>query len=260
VTGGTDIEALLEQQESEFGSDILTVPILKVGQALTKEVVAEDAEAGEFINSLTGEGLGNAIGFIVSYYQQGRFAATDDGKAFVAFGNEIPDQWEPFVGSEWVGRPFSEHPEAEERFKAAVNAKEREWGKGPQISTTHNFTGYAIVPGLDPEDEETLVPCRLSLKRTDVPAAKKLISLKRMLRLRAFWDTTFDLTTERKTFGRHQSYVIQVKAGRPTTDDERGLAVQLAQDVASARVQDNSTDETTVKSAEPAAPEGALGV
>jgi hypothetical protein len=222
--------------------------------------VAEDAEAGEFINSLTGEGLGNAIGFIVSYYQQGRFAATDDGKAYVAFGSEIPEQWEPFVGAEWVGKPFSEYPEAEEQFKADVNAKRREWGKGPQVSTTHNFTGYAIVPGLDAEDEDVLVPCRLSLKRTDVPAAKKLISLKRMLRLRAFWDHTFDLSTEKKTYGRHQSFVVTVKAGRPTTDEEKLLAVQLAQDVASQRVQDNSADEVAANAAEPEKPEGALGV
>jgi hypothetical protein len=226
--------------------------------------VAEQAEAGEFINSLTGEGLGDKIGFIVSYYQQGRFAATEDGKAFVAFGNTIPDQWEPLVGPEWVGQAFADYPEAEEKFKAAVNAKEREWGKGPLVSTTHNFTGYAIVPGLDPEDEETLVPVRLSLKRTDVPAAKKLISLKKMLRLKAFWDMTFDLATERKAFGRHQSYVISVKAGRPTTDEERLIAVQLAQDVASARVQDNSAAEVEgdakARAEAAEAPEGALGV
>lgn len=260
TTGETDLEALLQQQEEEFGSDVLTVPILKVGQALTKEVASEQAEEGEFINSLTGEGLGNKIGFIVSYYQEGRFAATDEGKAFVAFGRTIPDQWEPLVGPEWVGQPFSEYPEAEEKYKEAVNAKDREWGKGPLVSTTHNFTGYAIVPGLDAEDEETLVPVRLSLKRTDVPAAKKLISLKKMLRLRAFWDATFDLTTERKAFGRYSSYIVVVKTGRPTTDEERILAVQLAQDVAAQRVNDNQVAEAEKPIEEPEAPEGALGV
>jgi hypothetical protein len=145
-----------------------------------------------------------------------------------------------------------------------VNAKEREWGKGPTVSTTHNFTGYAIVPGLDPEDEESLVPVRLSLKRTDVPAAKKLISLKKMLRLRAFWDMTFELSTAKKAFGRHESYVVNVKAGRPTTDEEKLLAVQLAQDVASQRVNDNSVDEAAgaaeAKAEAAEAPEGALGV
>jgi hypothetical protein len=132
------------------------------------------------------------------------------------------------------------------------------------VSTTHNFTGYALVPGLDPEDEETLVPVRLSLKRTDVPAAKKLISLKKMLRLKAFWDMTFDLSTALKASGRHESYIVQVKAGRPTTDEEKLLAVQLAQDVASSRVTDNSAAEVEGdakdRAAAAEAPEGALAV
>lgn len=259
LTGGTELEALLEQQESEFGSDLITIPILKVGQDLTAEVKRGDAERGDFINALTGESYGNSIEFIVSYYQQGRFAATKDGKAYVAFGNEIPDAWEPLVGKEWVGQPFSEYPEAEEKFKAAVNAKEREWGSGPTVSTTHNFSGYALVQSVDPEDEPTLIPVRLSLKRTDVPAAKKFISLKRMLRLRAFWDTTFELTTVPKASGRHESYIVQVKAGRPTTDEEKQVAVQLAQDVAAQRVQAGG-DDSPGAAKEPETPEGALSV
>jgi hypothetical protein len=258
LPGGADLEALLQQQEEEFGSDLVTVPIIKVGQDLTAEVKRGDAERGDFINALTQETYGNEIGFIVAYYQQGRFAATKDGKAYVAFGTTIPDAWEPLVGAEWVGQPFNEYPEAEERFKEAVNAKEREWGSGPTVSTTHNFTGLAVVRGLDAEDEDTLVPGRLSLKRTDVPAAKKFISLKKMLRLGAFWDTTFDLTTVPKTFGRHESFVVQVKAGRPTTDEERLAAVVLAQDVASQRVR--AVGDDADKPAEPETPEGALGV
>lgn len=165
------------------------------------------------------------------------------------------------MGAEWVGQPFSEYPEAEEQFKAAVNAKTREWGKGPQVSTTHNFTGYAIVPGLDPEDEEIMLPCRLSLKRTDVPAARKMIQLKKMLRLRAFWDTTFDLTTSVKTSGRHESYIINVKQGRQTTDEERQLAVELAQSVVAQRVTDNSEQvEAADTASADATPEGALAV
>lgn len=257
--GGAELEALLQQQEEEFGSDLITIPILKVGQDLTAEVKRGDAERGEFINALSGESYGNEISFIVSYYQQGRFAATKDGKAYVAFGSTIPDAWEPLVGKEWVGQPFSEYPEAEERFKAAVNAKEREWGSGPVVSTTHNFTGLALIAPATPEDEEAMVPVRLSLKRTDVPAAKKFISLKKMLRLRAFWDMTFDLTTSPKQSGRHESFVVQVKAGRPTTDEERLVAVTLAQDVAAQRVQAGG-DESEAPAPEPETPEGALGV
>ena len=85
-----------------------------------------------------------------------------------------------------------------------------------------------------------------------------------MLRLKAFWDITFDLTTGEKTSGRYTSYVVNVKAGRPTNEEEKLAAVALAQDVAASRVQDNSTSEiegdaaASAKAAE--APEGALGV
>lgn len=85
-----------------------------------------------------------------------------------------------------------------------------------------------------------------------------------MLRLKAFWDIAFDLSTGEKTSGRYTSYVVNVKAGRPTTDEEKLIAVQLAQDVAASRVQDNSTSEGEADAAAAAAateaPEGALGV
>jgi hypothetical protein len=227
---------------------------------LTAEVKRGDAEVGHYINSMSGESYGAEIGFIPAYFQYGRFAALKDGRAFVAFGKDpvIPEAWEPVVGTEWIGQPFSEHPEAEEKFKAAVDAKDREWGTGPQISTTWNFTGYVIVPSVDPEDEPRLEAGRLSLKRTDVPAAKKLWSLKNMMRLKAFWDYTFDLSTKVKTSGRHESYIVQVKAGRPTTDEERLIAVQLAQDVASQRVQEAGQESEAKAPVE--APAGALGI
>lgn len=208
--------------------------------------------------------MGTSIGFIVSYYQAGRFAATKDGKAYVAFSKEIPEQWEPLVGEEWVGGLFTDYPEAEERYKERVNAKEIEWGSGPLVSTTHNYTGHVLVPGAEAEDESFLIPGRLSLKRTDVPAHRKLRQLKQMLRLRTFWDLVFDLSTSERSAGRHSSYVVNVKAGRATTDDEKLIAVALAQQVAAQRVTDNSVQEiegdaeAKAKAAE--APEGALSV
>lgn len=261
VTREAELEALLAQQETEFSSAVIDVPILKVGQSLTTEVKAGDAEEGEFINSLTGEGLGNKIGFIVAYYQEGRFMADKSGKAVSAFTDLIPERWEPFVGPQWVGSPFTEHPDAEEQFKAAVDRKDREWGSGPPISTTRNFTGYAIVPSLDPEDEELLIPVRLSLKRGDNRAADKFRQLKDMYRLRAFWDMTFDLSTRIKTYGKHETYVVSVKAGRATTDEERLQAVALAQQVVANRVRDNlESDAEADNASSTAAPEGALGV
>ena len=65
-----ELESLQAQQEEEFdGVDLFQTPILKIGQPLTREVQAEEAEPGEFINTLTGEGIGNKVGFIVAFYQ-----------------------------------------------------------------------------------------------------------------------------------------------------------------------------------------------
>lgn len=106
------------------------------------------------------------------------------------------------------------------------------------MSTTHNFTGYAITAGLEEEDGDSLIPVRLSLKRGDTVAARKFISLKKMLRLKAFWDVVFDVTTSRETSKQGKTfYAVNVKAGRKTTDEERLIAVNLAQDVAAQRVQ-----------------------
>lgn len=230
-------QALIAAQDEEFDSDLLTVPLLKVGQALTREVQNEQAVAGEFINTLTGEGIGKRIGFIVGFYNKGRFAADDDGKSYLAFGKVIPDAWEPLVGAEWVGTPFSEYPDAEEDYKRRANAKEISWGRGPRVSTTHNYTGYAIPEGAEGVDVENLIPVRLSLKRTDVPAARKINTLKRvMLRNKPFYDLVFDLWTEKKDWDKGSSHVINVSAGRQTTQEERTLALEIAQAATAQRV------------------------
>jgi hypothetical protein len=105
-------DALAAQQESEYDDDeVLSTPILKVGQALTKEVTEGEAEAGEFINTLTNEGLGDTVEFIPAYYNKGRFASDKKtGRSFVAFGPEIPDNWADLVGEKFVGTPFAEYP------------------------------------------------------------------------------------------------------------------------------------------------------
>ncbi len=255
-----ELEALLAQQEGEYDDDVITTPILKIGQPLTKEVQNEQAEAGEFINTLTGEGVGTKIGFIVSYYQKGRFAADrDTNRAYVAFGDEIPATWGDLVGEEFVGTPFSEYPDAEETYKKRVNAKEIPWGKGPLVSTTHNFTGLAIVSGIGDEPDE-LQPVRLSLQRTNVPAVKKIITLKKAsLRGKPFWDKVFDLGTEKKTFDRGTAHLLTVRLGRDTTGEEREAAVELAQAVAAGRSQDNQASSGKEELAKPDA-KGGLGL
>lgn len=208
--------AVLAAQAAQYDGIELVVPLLKIGQALTREVQDGEADAGEYIESLTGAVLGTEVEFVVASFHQGRFyAPKDSGRTYVASGDIVPDSWSP---DPHVGRPFSEHPDAEEQFKAAVNAGDREWGKGPPIQTTLNFTG-AIV------DNE--VPVRLSLKSTHVKVGRKWVTLIRTLR--APWDNVFELGTARVTNKAGQaSFSPTVKKGRATTPDERSAALVLA--------------------------------
>lgn len=256
------LAALQAQQEAEIDSDFLQAPILKVGQSMTREVKAGEADAGEFINTLTGEGVGTKVGFIVSYYQRGRFAANrETGRAYTAFETTIPERWSELVGDEFVGTPFTEYPDAEEVYKARANRKEIEWGKGPLVSTTHNFTGHVLISPLegDEEGQEELQPVRLSLKRTDVPAAKKILTLRKALRNRPFWSRVFDLSTYNKEFTQGDSYLVNVKLGRETTAEEQQAASELAVAVAAGRVGDNTEALGVDKPVEPDA-QGGLDV
>lgn len=257
---------LLGQQEEEFDEASFQTPILKIGQPLTREVQNEQAEAGEFINTLTGEGIGDEIDFVVAYYQQGRFAADrDSNKAYVAFGDLIPEAWGELLGEQFVGTRFDQHPDAEETYKARVNNKEIEWGKGPPISTTHNYTGLALVNVLDEDGVETgeieMQPVRLSLQRTNMPSVRKINSLKRMsLRNRPFWDKVFHLSTERKTFAKGTAFLLVPKLARDTTEAERLAAVELAQAVAAGRVTDNQAGDSAADAPVEPDAKGGLGV
>lgn len=256
-----ELEALQRAQESEFDAGDFQTPILKIGQPLTREVQDEQAEAGEFINTLTGDGLGDKIEYIIAFYQKGRFAADrDSGRAFVAFGESIPEAWADLVGDQFVGTPFSEYPDAEETFKERVNAKEIEWGKGPLVSTTHNYTGLVIVPAIEGSDEpDELQPVRLSLQRTNMPAVRKINSLKRMsLRNKPFWDKSFEFSTYRKSFNQGTAFLLNAKLGRETTAEERGMAAELAQAVVAGRVRSN--DEKAAAADAPAEPDAKGGL
>lgn len=243
------LDALRAQQEAEFVDEPFQVPILKVGEALTKEVQDDDspAQAGDFINTLTGAALGPKIEFIIAYYQLGRFAVDrKTNRAYVAFDEVIPEAWADYVGENLVGTRFDEYPDAEERYKERVNAGEIEWGKGPAISTTHNYTGLVPVQERDELDQPVegvfeLQPVRLSLKRTNMPAVRKINSLRRMsLRPpKDFWSRAFTLTTQKKQFTQGVSHLVIPALGRVTTVEEQMAAFELAQAVAAGRVTDN---------------------
>jgi hypothetical protein len=249
-------EQLAKQQEAEYDPDeSLSTPILKVGQALTKEVQDGNAEAGEFINTLTNEGIGDTVEFIPAYYNKGRFASdSKTSRSFVAFGPEIPEAWADLVGEEFVGTPFAEYPEADEQFKAAVNAKEREWGHGPLVSTTHNYTGYVVVE--DEEGEKDYQPVRISFKRTDVPAHRKINTLKKaVLRNRPYWDMVLQLKTVKKEFNGKAAFVVSpsdIKNIRDTDVNEKTIASELALAVAAGRTQSvGAEDALADKAVEP---------
>lgn len=256
------VASLLAQQEEEYGDVNYQVPILKLAQALTKEVKAGDAEAGEFINTLTGESYGTSVDFVVSFFQRGRSASSKDGRYYVAIGTDlIPEAWKDLVGEEFVGTRFDEHPDAEERYKERVNSGEIKWEKGPLISTTYNYTGLVIpsaIEGDDGEEQEPL-PVRISFLRSTKSAHDKLMTLKKAtMRNKPFWDVVFTLTSEVKSFGRNDSFIVNVRKGRPTTDVEKGLAVEVAQAVAGGRVRDNA--EQAAAGSAPVAPDAAGGL
>jgi hypothetical protein len=160
----------------------------------------------------------------------------DNNRSFSCVGTDvIPEHWAEFgpVGEEFVGTPFAEHPDAEETFKSNVNAKLIPWGKGPKISTTHVFTGLALVEDVESGEIE-LQPVRLSLQRTNVPAVRKWMNLRASkLRNRPFWDKTFVLETERNTYDKGMAFNLKVSLGRSTTDDEKAEALALAKAVMS---------------------------
>lgn len=235
-------------------------------QSLTKEVKAGDAEAGEFFNTLTTESYGTQVEFIVSAFQPGRSASIKDGRYRNVISQDlIPDDqfWKDLLGEEFVGTRFDEHPDAEEQYKKRVNAGEIEWGKGPLISTTYNYTGLVLVPPIegDEDTEPEPMPVRISFLRSTKPAHDKLRQLKQsLLRNKAFWDVVFEFSTESKTFGRNDSFIVNVRKTRLTTPDERGIASQLALAAVGGRTIDNEQDAGGDAPSAPAAAEGALDV
>lgn len=259
--GAQELEALQAAQDAEIDGDLLQTPILKIGQALTKEVQDGNAEPGEFINTLTGEGLGDKLDFVVAYYQTGRFAADrKSNRAYVAFDKLIPQAWSDLVGEEFVGTPFDEYPDAEEVYKERANNKEIEWGSGPLVSTTHNFTGLAVVSAVEGSDEpDELQAVRLSLQRTNVPTARRILTLRRSLRRQPFWSKVFEFSTRKREFTGGSSYILEASLGRDTTADEQAEASALALDVMAGRVVDNQADAPDTP-AEPETPKDALGV
>lgn len=262
VARSQELEAVLAAQDAELAAAPFNVPIIKIGQQLTEEVKAGDAEAGEFIYTGTDTVLGDRIEFIVASYNQGWFASSDD-RAYAWQGDTFPPHWEPYVGESYIGTPIREHPDAEPTYAKRVNNKEIEWGHGPPIGITHNFTGFVILPAEEgDEDGETdYLPARLSLQRTQVPSVKKWATLKRLAgrKSRAWWDKKYILTTTPKTFGRHSAHILVPNLGDDTNAEERSMAADLAIEVHRGNVVTNEEAHTEATSPAPVAEPDAQG-
>lgn len=260
------MQALMAAQEDDLTEVTFRTPIIKICQATTREVKEGDAEAGEFLYTLTGDSLGTQIDFIIAYFQKGRSVSTKSGGYRNAIGTDvIPDDpiWREAVGEAFIGTRFDEYPDAEEQYKDRVNSGEIEkWGSGPQVSTTYNYTGLVITDSLEDEDDEVLyLPGRMSLLRSTKSAHDKVQQIKQStMRHKAFWDVTWQFSTQIKEFGRNTSFIVNAKKGRATTPDEVAQAVELAQAVVGGRIVDNSDVAEGGVDKAPEAPEGALGV
>lgn len=240
-----DIAGAFGQIESKD----LVLPIVKLAQSLSKEVTEGITKPGNFVNSLTGTVYGTEFEFIIAAYFKGRFYATED-QSFFTNALVMPDHWD----HPDAGKPFTEIDDAEERYAAAANAKQREWGSGPPIQTTHNYVGYVVG---QEDDELGVVPVRLSLMKSSAKTARSLNTLLRLAK-----DPTkriFNIGAESKTGPKGTYFVVAASQGRLAEPDEQAAAVELMQDYLHAQVQLTGDGDAEQKPEKPE-PTGGLDV
>lgn len=232
--------ALIEANQSEVDASEFIIPILKLAQPLTDEVTSGAAKPGEFILALTGETFSPPVEFVVAGKGKGRFRPGRQGvRTLVAYDTPtVPWKEDPHFGE-----PFSEHPDAEEQFKARVDAGDIEWGHGPPIQTTYNYTGFVVG---------NEVPVRLSLRRTSAPAARKLNTILDAVLRGKYWDQVFEIGSELQKNDSGTYYVVTVKQSRKTTPEERQNAIQLATVLRSQQVRTVDTEEVPAREPEAA--------
>lgn len=217
---------ILADEEEDLSQEGIQTPILKICQPLTKEVVAEEAEPGQFLNTLDGTVFDGQPGieFIVAHFQRGRFYSDKKtNKAYVAYGETIPESWEDAVGAQFVGTRFDQHPDAEEQYKAAVNNKEREWGSGPPIATSYVYTGLVVT-------EQGAMPVRMSLMRTQTDGHRKITTLKKgLFRNAPYFTKVFRFKTEKKVFTKGPTWLLMPSIERDATPEEQKQGLEVAQ-------------------------------
>lgn len=241
-----EADRIAAEVKASIDTTQLRVPQLKVAQGNSQETKDGLAEAGDFVNSLTGENFGPRVELVIADTHEGRFWSDDND-----MGHSSTSERVDWPDHPCYGELFVECDDAEERYKQAVNEGEKDWGKGPGISTTHNFVGYIVSAEEAPEGSD--LPVRLSLMRSNVPAAGKL---KQFIKIsKAPWDNVYTLETELRSKGRNTWHAVKVTRGRHTDDREKLAAVKLAR---AARGADEVTYEGEVDaegSAKPASDE-----
>ena len=244
-----DAARLADKVRGDIGADEIALPLIKLTQALSKEVKDRKAEAGQFVNSVTGRNYGDSFDFVVSGRFKGRFLSEEDsGRVFVAADTDVvPDNWP----EKYRGQRFSELIDAEEQYREAVNDGEIPWGSGPPISTTHNFVGY--IAG------ETNVPIRISLMRSSAPAATVINTLLKLFAQP--WSNTVKLTAKADKDSKGRDYFRwEVSEGEATSDADKVAAIKLATELEQAKVRlvgDEAEDSNAEK---PAKAKGAMSV
>lgn len=218
-----DEAALAAQIQGEVDQSDIVIPQLKLAQGTTEEVKKGTAEAGDFINALTGESFGTELEFLVADQFKGRFWSKDDGEGRGAQGDVVP-----WADHPCAGQHFADCDDAEEQYAAAVNRGDKDWGKGPGISTTFNFVGFVVSEG-----NSSSVPVRLSLMRTNVPAARKLQTFISRLS-KAPWSKVYKMSSKSNTRGRNTYHTVDVEVARDASVTEQRVAVALAQQIRSA--------------------------
>lgn len=252
---GTDLEqqdaALAAKALAAIDTEKLVFPVVKLTQQLTKEVAAGDIESGHFLNTLTGHDYGTAVDLVISHYYKGRFySPKGEDASYVANGPVAPSSWP----EQYANQPFADIPDAEENFKARVNAGEIPWGSGPPITTTHNYIGF--VP------DQPDLPVRLSLMRTSAPAADKINTLL-LFGGGTPWSSVIHLEAKLKTDRQDRPfYVVQASQAATTEPEQRERARELAglAQERQAELPAEAETDTDKSGAKPKAAKGALGV
>lgn len=247
--------AAAEEFVANVDDEDLQLPVIQLTQQLSRAVTDGKVDSGHWFNNVTGRDYGDELEFIIVAYQKGRFYVHNrdkqDEQSFVASSSVVPDTWP----DQYVGQAFADVSDAEEQWKARVNAGEIEWGKGPPIVTTHNFVGLAV------DDLDS--PARIGLSRTSAPAAKKVLSAIRWSR-KAPYASVFKFKLVGREKGGKPFYAAQAEQVRATEDSEvetaKDLFAAIKQAGAFALTGEEASSDTPDAGAKPETPKGGVSV